>query len=58
MPVSTATIPWNDAYVAGELAGDEQDRKIEIMLAPSNLALHQYISDLAYVRMDVETGLS
>ena len=27
--------------MVGELTGDEQDRKIEMMLAPSNLALYR-----------------
>ena len=34
MPVLTASIPLDDASVMGELAGDEQYRKIEIMLTP------------------------
>ena len=58
MPVLTASIPLDDASVVGELAGDEQDRKIEIMLTPSNLALNRYISELARIRMGVETCLS
>jgi hypothetical protein len=53
---STASIAWNDASVVGELADDEdgeQDRNFEMMLAPSNAALHRYIRDLARVRMDL-----
>ena len=53
---STASIPWNDASVVGELADDEdseQDQNFEMMPAPSNVALHRYIRDLARVRMDL-----
>ena len=53
---STASIPWNDASVVGELGDDEdseQDRNFEMMPAPSNAALHRYIRDLARVRMDL-----
>ena len=53
---STASIPWNDASVVGELADDEdgeQDRNFEMIPAPSNAALHRYIRDLARVRMDL-----
>ena len=49
---STASIPWNDASVVGELGDDEdseQDRNFEMMPAPSNAALHRYMRDLARV---------
>lgn len=58
MPVLTASIPWNDAPFVGELGGDEdseQDRKTEMTLAPSNLAIPP---DLARARVNLETGLS
>ena len=40
---STASIPWNDASVVGELVDEdsEQDRNFEMMPAPSNAALHK-----------------
>jgi len=52
---STISVPWSDSSVVRALPakGGEYHRNFEIMPAPSNSALHQYIRDLARHRVDL-----
>lgn len=52
---STISVPWNGSSVVSALPAKagEHDRTFEIMPAPSNSALHQYIRDLARLRVDL-----
>ena len=54
---SAISVPWCDSSVVRALPakGGEHDRTFELMPEPSNSALHQYIRDLARLRVDLAT---